>query len=39
MPMLLKMMNNEETMKMQTQATSATLNFTKGFLEDEEDSE
>lgn len=39
MPMLLKMMNNEETMKMQTQAASATLNFTKGFLEDEEDSE
>jgi len=39
MPMLLKMMNSEELMKMQTQATSATLNFAKGFMEEDEENE
>lgn len=39
MPVLLKMMNSEELIKMQTQATSATFNFTKGYLTQEDDDE
>ena len=37
MPMLMKMMNEEPLIKMQTHAVSTTINFARGLIEEEDD--